>query len=382
MNKKKYVSVLVILASTFLLFSCGKGKVTYKEGFPTEDSPALMEFMRDEILRNTGRLLFRDDNNNIYVEKKPNSELGTLKYFTYTEESLKRQYEPILQAEDVPSLFRNLRLGPEAEKELQQPIKDETKYPLPTISMKKDNQLEIQTLENEKLFDLPVLLADYGVEKSDEITFNLIAVNDEYIHIELQDTDIGNPANQSISLFINQELSDVVSTKRNAKDFEETYSSGKLDKYEDLFKEIDPQGRYLYEPGVKRIIDSEKRKIRFVEDADYLSKDGKYVYLNGAEKEISDGKQKIQKINNYMEGNDIYESEFKISFKKIAKEAGIKMHGISIAKVVYFNEDYVVLSLNYKGFIVGEAGFTNVIIDLQEDKNNPPAYIVDLDIIL
>ena len=378
MNKKKYVSVLVILASTLLLFSCGKGKVTYEEGFPMEDSPALMEFMRNNLLTNTGILLYKDGANNIYVERNLNSEPKTLNYFTNTDELLKQYYKPMLQGKDSKKLFRDLILSVEGGKELQNPLKSETESPLPKISMEKNNRLKIKTVENEKVFDLPILLASYEL---DDVIFNLTAANEEHFHIKLDNRDVdGDSDNRLISLFINQELSDVVSTKRNSKYFEETYSSGKLNKYEELFKEVDSQGRYLYELDSERIIDSEKRIIRFVEDTDYLSKDGKYVYLNGAEDKLLDGNQKIQTIDNYMDGSEIYESEFKINFKKIAKKAGIKMHGVSIAKVVYFNEDYVVLALNYKGFIVGDAGYTNVIIDLQEDKNNPIAYVVDLDI--
>ena len=39
--------LMVTLICTILPLGCGKGKVTYEEGFPTDDSPALMEFFKD-----------------------------------------------------------------------------------------------------------------------------------------------------------------------------------------------------------------------------------------------------------------------------------------------------------------------------------------------
>ncbi|UAC49684.1 hypothetical protein K6959_07770 [Bacillus aquiflavi] len=104
------------------------------------------------------------------------------------------------------------------------------------------------------------------------------------------------------------------------------------------------------------------------------------MYLNGAKRKLEDGVQRIQTIENYMAGNDTYEAEFKISFKKIAKKGDIKgAVDVGIAKIVYFNKDYVVLNLNYYAAIAGDAGSTNVMIDLQKEKKNPTAYIVELD---
>ena len=185
-----------------------------------------------------------------------------------------------------------------------------------------------------------------------------------------------------VSIFIKRDLTDQVFTRPYYEELNQAIAKGKLVGYENLIYNKDLKEKFVPAVGGYGIFDLEKNKIVQVEEPDLLSKDGKYVYLNGAEDKLSDGNQKIQTIGDYMEGNDTFEAEFKISFKKIAKEAGIKMHGISIANIVYFNEDYVVLSLNYKGFIVGEAGFTNVIIDLQADKNNLTANVVDLDIIL
>ncbi|MDE7523225.1 hypothetical protein, partial [Ligilactobacillus salivarius] len=138
--------------------------------------------------------------------------------------------------------------------------------------------------------------------------------------------------------------------------------------------------RYIILNGGYGVFDKKEKKIHYVEEPHYVSEDGKYVYLNGAKGKLEDGIQRIPKIENYLAGTDTYEAEFKISFKKIAKESGFKSAaGVGIAKIVYFNKDYIILGLHYHAPIVGDAGSTNVIIDLQGDKKNPTAYVVDLD---
>lgn len=51
-----------------------------------------------------------------------------------------------------------------------------------------------------------------------------------------------------------------------------------------------------------------------------------------------------------------------------------------IANIQYFNKDYVVLYISYYGKTIGTAGSVNVLIDLQKNKQQPTAYLVDLGI--
>lgn len=52
--------------------------------------------------------------------------------------------------------------------------------------------------------------------------------------------------------------------------------------------------------------------------------------------------------------------------------------GIGLSDIVHFNEDYLILRLKFDAAITGTAGTTNVMIDLQNDKENPAYYLVDL----
>ncbi|RCK13077.1 hypothetical protein DT075_03335 [Bacillus licheniformis] len=59
------------------------------------------------------------------------------------------------------------------EKLLHHPIQDKEKYHLPAIKMLSNNQLQVKTKKNKKTLDLPKLLKNYGVKKSDELEINL-----------------------------------------------------------------------------------------------------------------------------------------------------------------------------------------------------------------
>src|SRR5699024_5491454 len=94
---------------------------------------------------------------------------------------------------------------------------------------------------------------------------------------------------------------------------------------------------------------------------------------------LSEGKQRIQKIENYLAGNDEYDTEFELNFKQISDTLDFNsIDDVSIGKVKYFNEDVVVLFFDFKATITGTTGSTNVIIDFQENRKNPTIYLVDL----
>src|SRR5699024_6364258 len=119
-----------------------------------------------------------------------------------------------------------------------------------------------------------------------------------------------------------------------------------------------------------------------IKEDDLLSRDGKYVLLNGQDRVLPEDEEiTIQKTSDYLTERDEIYTSFKVDYKKLAKELGFKSSGsASIGKVVYFTEDILVLFVNFNAPIAGKAGQSNVIIDFQEDKENPTYYLVDLDI--
>src|SRR5699024_9757102 len=139
----------------------------------------------------------------------------------------------------------------------------------------------------------------------------------------------------------------------------------------------DKDTRYMPLKNGYGVLDTKKDKIIPIDDQDYVSHDDNRIYLDGNAKRLTDGVQSIRSAEDYAADHDQYVAEFDISFKKIAEKLGLETSGVSIADIIYFHQDYVVLALNYKGKVVGDAGFTNVIIDLQ-DKEEPVAYLVDL----
>ncbi|MFD1067594.1 hypothetical protein [Oceanobacillus locisalsi] len=131
------------------------------------------------------------------------------------------------------------------------------------------------------------------------------------------------------------------------------------------------------------VFDKESKNIHRLDDeAIFPSQDGKYVFLQGKSSPLEEGVHHIQRTEDYLEGNEQYESEFELHYDEIADELDIDSVGIESANIVYFNGDYTVLHLEFSAAVTGSAGSTNVIIDFQEDKDNPTYYLVDLGIII
>ena len=372
-----FICVLVILASALLLLSCGKGKVTYEEGFPTEDSPALLEFFKDYFSGSGDKLIIKENRVNVYVED--NEMAKTINYYQYMDEEIAEYYSSVFVSDNPAKTLYDLRKTAE-QKELYKLVESTTEYSLPIITLKADNQLQIKTLETEKVFDLPGILENYEIKPEDDLIINMESLSSKNFSIGIENTAMEDYDKRFVSIFIKQDLTDLIFTRPHYEELNQAIAKGKLVGYENLIFNKDLKEKFVPAIGGYGIFDVEKNKIVQVEEPDYQSKDGKYVYLNGAEDKLLDGNQKIQTIDNYMDGNDIYEAEFKISFNKIAKKLDFKTSGVGISDIVYFNEDFVVLRLKYNGIIVGDAGATNVIIDLQGDPNNPTAYLVDLGI--
>lgn len=77
-----------------------------------------------------------------------------------------------------------------------------------------------------------------------------------------------------------------------------------------------------------------------------------------------------------MEGNNEYYSQFELDYEGMGEEIGINSFGPDMVKVMYLNERYAVLFVQFAGGITGTTGSTNVLVDLKEDT----IYLVDLDL--
>ncbi|MGG3804199.1 hypothetical protein [Metabacillus fastidiosus] len=385
--KKFLVSCHLIVLLLLFLVGCEEKKmsmepkqntVTYKENFPVESSPALTKFMSTYFNQNNN-LLVHYNNQFVYSKDNANAEEREIAYYEFNESVLEKSYGPLLGKKVSEKELDKIAQSQKKEWEQNELLADTKQYKLPSIVLKENNQLEVKTAEGEKTIDLPELLKEYGVKESDELVINMKQVNDQMFTLDIQDLNIEDPEEGIlyIGLFIKQDLSDFTASKLMNKDLQAAIDSSELDAYKDSFNKIGDSKRYalVFEDA---ILDLEENQIIEIKESDYLSNDGKYVYINGAKDKLEDGIQKIQTIENYAAGNDLYETEFMLDYEKIAKELEFVTSGIGLADINYFNEKYVVLSLTYNGKVVGEAGFTNVIIDLQNDKTSPIFYLVDL----
>ncbi|MED4401921.1 hypothetical protein ABET41_20075 [Metabacillus fastidiosus] len=385
--KKFLVSCHLIVLLLLFLVGCEEKKmsmepkqntVTYKENFPVESSPALTKFMSTYFNQNNN-LLVHYNNQFVYSKDNANAEEREIAYYEFNESVLEKSYGPLLGKKVSEKELDKIAQSQKKEWEQNELLADTKQYKLPSIVLKENNQLEVKTAEGEKTIDLPELLKEYGVKESDELVINMRQVNDQMFTLDIQDLDIEDPEEGIlyIGLFIKPDLSDFTASKLMNKDLQAAIDSSKLDAYKDSFNKVGDSKRYalVFEDA---ILDLEENQIIEIKESDYLSNDGKYIYINGAKDKLEDGIQKIQTIENYAAGNDVYETEFMLDYEKIAKELEFVTSGIGLADINYFNEKYVVLSLTYNGKVVGEAGFTNVIIDLQNDKTSPIFYLVDL----
>ncbi|MGG3797577.1 hypothetical protein [Metabacillus fastidiosus] len=385
--KKFLVSCHLIVLLLLFLVGCEEKKmsmepkqntVTYKENFPEESSPALTEFMSTYFNQNNN-LLIHHNNQFVYSKDNVNAEKREIAYYEFNESVLERSYEPLLGKKVSEKELDKIAQSKKKELEQNELLADIKQSKLPSILLKENNQLEVKTAEGEKTIDLPELLKEYGVKEADELVINMKQVNDQMFTLDIQDLDIEDPEEGIlyIGLFIKQDLSDFTASKLMNTDLQAAIDSSELDAYKESFNKVGDSKRYalVFEDT---ILDLEENQIIEIKESDYLSNDGKYVYINGAKDKLEDGIQKIQTIENYAAGNDVYETEFMLDYEKIAKELEFVTSGIGMADINYFNEKYVVLSLTYNGKVVGEAGFTNVMIDLQNDETSPIFYLVDL----
>lgn len=379
-----------ILVLLLLLSGCGEDNMTnqessssseeryettYKEGFPKEASPALTEFIQyyitaridRELLNNNGTLVFSDGN----VSPEENK----VSYFQFTEEQLKDYYEPLFQANDPNKMLYDLK-QPDNIKKLRSPLKNIDQYSLPSVTIRESNQLEIKTTENQRTIDLNEAMKDYGVTSDTKFIVNIEDMNENNIVFVLEDLEKSGYQNELYYLFINRELSDFTITQLKYGETQEVFNTNELKPFYDLFP---GEGDYRSVLDEISILNVKTNNITEIKDNDLLSEDGKFVYLNGAAEELSDGEQRIQTIENYAKGNDIYEEQFDLDFDAISKQLNFETNKISIARTNYFNEDYIVLRLLYRGKTIGHGGVTNVIVDLQ-NKKKPTAYLVDLGI--
>ena len=227
--KKQFTKISLILLPLLLLFGCvqnmaGQSEVSYKIGFPTENSQALTEFIRFKMTTNRGILLQEKEDIFIHTIENVSSDEKTINYYNYSENQLMSYIEPLLGKEDPKSTFTTLTFGKNAGKTINQSIDKPQEYNLPSVTMQENNHLKIETNSSEKILQLSEIMREFNVKDSDRLIFNLSAVNEEFFALEIEDTSIEVEEGGSLylGLFVKQDLSDYVVSSLHVNDLQKT----------------------------------------------------------------------------------------------------------------------------------------------------------------
>ncbi|MGG3797570.1 hypothetical protein [Metabacillus fastidiosus] len=371
---------LLFLIILVLLNGCEGNKqqllMTYKIGFPEKNTPGLISFIKVAFTDVRNHELLSNDGTFIFTYGNRNEGQNSINYYQYTEEKLNQFHEPLFHTKDVKTAL--YKMSNQLEDNLYSSLDDKHLFMLPSAKIQADNILKIETNENERNIDLKTEMKNYHVNSSDKFILNITAVSDQNFVFTLEDVSKLGDRREIFYLFIDRKLSHFVITQLKSEEIDKVIDSGNLKPFYDVFPMADREGNYRAIFNNNAILNVQRNKTIEIKETDLLSKDGKYVYINGDSEELSSGVQKIQSVENYVKQKEIYETEFNLDFNEIAEILKLKTSGISIAKVNYFNEDFIVLRLLYKGKGVGLAGATNAIIDLQNSKDNPTVYLIDL----
>ncbi|GIO24153.1 hypothetical protein [Oceanobacillus sp. J11TS1] len=356
--------MLITLTCALLLFACEKDedKVTYQQGFPPENSPALTDFLQSHILGYGSIFLFEEGDNFTYAIRNMNENENTIKYFQYTSSEFNEYTKRIFSTENYASVLNELFNG---KKGLREAISHEEDERLPVVTLEEGNVLSIKTSQNESSFSIPDNLEK---EIEGKLLMNIYRTNEEGFILELENENTGERYYffalhdlSEMDVFQDTELADAAGQEQLVPYYP------LLEKINDSLSVIDYQ-----------VINTKTNELFITKDDDVFSEDYKYVYINGKTEPIKEGTQKIQKVEDYISGNKEINAEFELNYDEIDKELNLESAGIRLADIAYFNENCIILSLEFAEAITGSAGSTNVIIDLQEDKNNPTYYLVDL----
>lgn len=353
------------------LTACG-GNLRYKTELPEEPHPAMLDIV-SHVVSNLKHYLFELDGTHVFSEKYgfPNENIN---YYTYTEEDLMAAYTNFFRINEGADFVQEVR--EEADEELFKEIQRPKEYSLPIIQLQEENVLTIETEFSKEEYDLTELLSEYDVKPTDELVFNVVAVTEDEFQIHINSFNNEESSWFEVSLFVKQDLSNLIVTQPFGEEFEQKLSEGQLADFENLFMELGSSG-YLSKLFLGNIIWNEDTKeLHRVDENDSLSENGEFVYLDGEDLAYRDDDDHyVQRIEDYLEGNNKYHSEFQLNYEELGEEIGIDSVGANMVKVKYLNERYAVLFIKFAGDFIGTTGSTNAIIDLKNDT----VYLVDWD---
>lgn len=378
---KKNSKLILILLSALLLLACNNNseksdtKVTYQQDFPEEFSPALLDFLQTYSMPIYTNFTLKDDRY-MYSQFDVGQNPEEIIYYTASENRVNDYFTPLLHTDDIDSTFLDLTNN-FSEKILD--TKESKRIDsFPEATLDEENNITLRTIQGEKSFDLVKELAEFDLHEGDALEISIPAANDISFFLNIKNVD-AEGANQYIHVYSNQDFTKFTAVSGYYQLFKEHIQKGELDNFKNLIFETELNDQYTILHNSNQVFDKISKELHWIDgNTDSPSIDGKYIYLQGKDTPLSEGIQHIQKTEDYLEGNKQMYAEFELDYKEIANQLDIESVGIGLANIVYFNEDYIVLFLAFNSAVTGSAGSTNVIVDFQEDKENPTLYLVDL----
>ena len=357
-----------------------KSNDNYHIGMPEELDEGLIDFLLRESIPINARLV--DKNNQYYVFSLFNDEAKPMKmeYYTISNEQLLDYFSPILRSKEPDRTLRNFRTN--FEKELFKA--PNTRYEdYPGITVQEDNVLTVVTDEGEKTFDLVERLNAYNVGLEDELSLEIQSANEHSFEVYIENYNVEDQ-NRFLRIYMNQDLSNFTAVIAYNEYFNESLVDGTLDDFKNLVFNRELNDRYTLMSDQLRMFDHQNdTTVMINEGSDYISDDRKYVYVNGNDVDSRNNqKHRIQRIEDYLEGNNEYYSQFEFDYEEMSDHLGIDSVGAGEVKVLYLSEDYAVLQVRFAGAITGSPGSTNVILDFKENPEDPAIYLIDLGLLI
>lgn len=233
--------------SMFSLVSCGTTKVTYEQGFPTQESPALTNLMGHYFFEKDN-LLNSSEERYVYAEENGSYEDKEISYFQYTTDQLKQYYQPMLKTDEPHETFHKLFTDSD---ELQDNKKTKYPYNLPKLTKKKGNKLSIKTADAEE--DISLASETRQIEKEDKIRYNLISANEEGFALRLKDYETKG----KYYLFASQDLSDIAVYEES--ELTKAVEKGELEPFYPLLMDAGDSYKKLKR---RRFIDTETNEVK------------------------------------------------------------------------------------------------------------------------
>src|SRR5699024_7959258 len=300
------------------LSNLNKNTYVYEESLPEEPTNGLIELFRNKVLGGNLTPILELNDRYIYQKNVGFQDEKKNKYMSASIQDFEQLYLD-LSTHDRTKAYESTE--GEDERYLES-VNNPSSLGLRSLEFD-DGELTIHTNEAVKTFNS---VESTNKKRALENVWKIedVALTEDAFYLELFPEDSNE--DQGDYLFLNQDLTNYTFIENTSASFEDFMETEEFYLYQDLFKSLDEENKFLLHNEDKTIIDVENKKLVTIDADDYLSADGNYVYINGdtyysESKKIDEGKQKIQETKDYIEGNNKNDTTFYLDFKDIKERS-------------------------------------------------------------